>query len=106
MWVLRLRDDAGGKEMKINLSKRVKSVLPVSLLLSFTFFIFGVLEMYITNIDQFEFSVWDLLISIAPLFAVCLVVLMLIGILMKAKVRRYYIAVLFGLGLALYIQGN
>ena len=57
--------------MKTKLVKRVKHVFPASLLITFTFFVFGVLEMYVTNIDQFDFSVGDLLISMLPMFTMC-----------------------------------
>lgn len=91
--------------MKILLD-RVKSVIGPSLFLTFTFFVFGPLQLYMTNADEFWFSFLDVLgicvLSGLVVFLVCIGV----GYVIPEKWKPYYICLLFGLALAMYIQGN
>lgn len=76
------------------------------LLLAVTLGIFGPLELYFTNIDEFWFSLghiwWIILLGGLLLFAGCY----LVGLFFKGKKGELYLCLLFGLGLAFYIQGN
>lgn len=92
---------------KQEISKRgFWEILLPALFLSFTFFIFGPLELYISNIAEFWFSLRDVLWpSVLAGFLVCML-LFLVGIFLRGNWREYYICLLIGVGVALYIQGN
>lgn len=92
---------------KQEISKRgFWEILLPALFLSFTFFIFGPLELYISNIAEFWFSLGDVLWpSVLAGFLVCML-LFLVGIFLRGNWREYYICLLIGVGVALYIQGN
>ncbi len=82
------------------------SVIFVSLLLPFTFFIQGPLQLYLTNIKEFWFSIKEvLLVTLIPA-AILFAVLASILFLLHKKPRSIVLALLFGIGFAFYIQGN
>lgn len=74
--------------------------------LAITLGVFGPLELYLTNINEFWFSIKD----------ICWIVLLggvfiflasyLPGLVLKGKTRELYLCLLFGLGLGFYLQGN
>lgn len=90
---------------KIDGSKLKKIFLP-SLLLSVTFGICGPIQLYLTNMSELWFSIgdigWMCLLCGVLLFIVALG----IGILLPKRATNYYGAVLFGISLGLYLQGN
>ncbi len=75
-------------------------------LVTMTVAIFGPLEIYFTNYEEFWFSVKDIGIVVILLGAGCLIFLVALGLLLKGVGKELYSSVLFVLGLALYIQGN
>ena len=87
-------------------TKNTRIVLLVCASLSLTFFLFGPVQLFLLNSGELWFRLSDVLI---PGSIVCLaswVLLSLIGILLRGKTRNCYIFLVFGLTLALYIQGN
>ena len=78
----------------------------LSIMLSMTFFICGPIQMYITNITELWFSIFDMIgvCLITGLLAV--IIVFLIGLPMRGWMRTGYVCLLLGLGIALYIQGN
>lgn len=76
------------------------------LLVTMTVAIFGPLELYFTNYEEFWFSIKDTGVIVILLATGCLVVLITIGLLLKGRGRELYSGILFVLGVALYIQGN
>lgn len=81
-------------------------VLPCSLFLTFTFFVFGPLQMYLTNKNEFWFKLTHILPTIILSFIMIFTILNLFAIIIPKKLKKYYAAFIFGLGFALYIQGN
>ena len=86
--------------------KRMKETFPFALFLSFTFGFFGPIQLYITNVNEYWFSIWDILWPCALCTVVAFAVILCIGALLPLKGRKIYFGLLFGLALALYIQGN
>lgn len=78
----------------------------VSLLVCFTFLLFGPLQLYLTNISDLWFTITDILPMLLLSFTI--VFLCLIGVLsvVNEKFHSILCALVFGLGIALYIQGN
>ena len=96
-------------KLKIKLkeqSNNIIDVLPCSLLLTFTFFVFGPLQMYLINKSEFWFELTHILPSIIVSFIIVFIILNLISLLVSRNFKNYYAALLFGIGFALYIQGN
>lgn len=76
------------------------------LLLCYTLTIFGPIELYYTNYEEFWFNRWDMFKVSLLLFLICAFFLLLIGFLAKGKIRDLYSCIIFFVGIALYIQGN
>lgn len=79
-------------------------------LTALTFFVVGPLELYLSNINEFWFDLLGsesyLLLFFLALFAVFLGLVALVAYLLPESKRPYLICVVFGLGVALYLQGN
>ena len=90
----------------MNKKERIyKIVSPVALLLG-TYFIFGVIDIYSSNINEFSFSLANILSYSAAAFLLLFGSLTVILYILPEKISRYGILLIFGLGTALYIQGN
>ena len=78
------------------------------LLLSSVFFFFGPLQLYIVNITELWFSFWDVFWPSLITFFIVSCILMGLGVLLYRWKKLFYgyDALLCGLGIALYIQGN
>ncbi len=79
-----------------------------TLFVSSVFFLFGPLQLYIVNITEMWFSIGSVLWPSVLVFLFVFLVLSAIGILLYRwkKIFYGYLALLCGLGIALYIQGN
>lgn len=79
-------------------------------LLPFNFFVFGMIELYLGNLGEWPFHISYIVKLSLIAFSVTLLLLMLINKLLKKyfsqKFSDYFCAFIFGLGIALYIQGN
>ena len=89
----------------------MKKLLNNGLLISILFFvctvtIFGPLELYVANSNEFWFSFTDILSIFAVLALLSFIVLYVIGKLFHGKGRDLYAVILFAVTLCLYIQGN
>lgn len=89
-----------------NLINDTLAVMPASFLLSFTFFVFGPLQMYLTNASEFWFKLKHILPTVIVSFFVILTITIALYHIMSRKIKKYYVAMIFGIGLALYLQGN
>ena len=82
------------------------TLLLCALALGFTAFIFAPIEQYMLNQAEMWFNLGD----IVPQSLICFVLLTAaftgIGMLLPSKARRVYTAVVLGLTLCLYLQGN
>lgn len=75
--------------------------------LSATFFLFGPLSLYLTNRSEMWFGLGDVLAVCIPLGLAVLAVLWLVWrFILRRRGREWYVCLLFGLALALYVQGN
>ncbi len=90
---------------KINRAEFLEMLLP-SLFLSFTFFLFGPVELYISNITEFWFSFGDVLWPSMLVGIFSCGILLLVGSLLRGRWREYYFCLLMGIAIALYVQGN
>ncbi len=90
---------------KLDRKKTLQS-LGVSLLVAFTFCIFGPLELYYSNASELWFLPIDMVISTIPVFILLFCCSMIILLLFKGKGYRNAIALMLGGGIALYVQGN
>ena len=87
------------------MKKNIHIILSMILLLV-TIAIFGPVELYCTNYDEFWFSPKDMMIVSVILFVVIGVLGGIIGLLLKGKAREIYSCILFSVGIASYLQGN
>ena len=76
------------------------------LLLTITITIFGPIELYFTNYEEFWFTLKDIFIVSAVQMIGCIAIFTVIGLVLKGKARDLYSAILFAVGIALYVQGN
>lgn len=88
-------------EKKNNLGLILSSVLFVC-----TVCVFGPLELYCTNLNEFWFAFSDTLIIVFISAGISAAVLGLIGLLLRGKARDAYGMLIFLVSVALYIQGN
>ena len=94
--------------MKLRLSLIRHAVFP-ALLLSVTFFIFGAFEMYFTNQEEFWFSLGDIFFPCMLIAGISTMILTCVSSLVgrySTQAARIINSIIFGLGVALYIQGN
>lgn len=77
-----------------------------TLLLTITIAIFGPIELYYTNYEEFWFSCQDVFIVAAILGIGCFGLLVILGLILKDKARDIFSCLVFVIGVALYIQGN
>lgn len=85
---------------------RFKRICMPCLLLSVIFGLCGPIQLYLTNMSELWFSIED--IAWLCLFngVILFTVLSGIGLLLPESIVGYYTAVLFGISIGLYIQGN
>ena len=108
MWAKKQQEKDGlaPKQKKTLSGKEWLSALIPAAFLSFTFCIFGPVEIYIANISELWFSIDSILWTSIIVGAVSCGVFTLIGILLPDAFKKWYSCILIGLGVALYIQGN
>ena len=85
---------------------RVKKALPIAVFISFTCLFYGPLSIYLPNSEEMWFTLGTLLKVVVPfsLFAIALMILFFAII--PDKIGSFFSKLLFGVGLALYVQGN
>lgn len=72
----------------------------------FTYFFFGTAEMYLSNKNEFWFSYSDMLLVLVAVSILTLFLCMVIILVIPNKVFSYAVSILYGMVIALYIQGN
>lgn len=88
------------------LHSKIRGAIPCSLLLCFTFFVFGPLQLYISNRNEFWFKLEHILPAVTVSFLVTLLFITVFLTFLPQRINKYVAAGIFGLGFALYIQGN
>lgn len=86
--------------------KDLMELLCPALFLIFTFFVFGPFQIYITNASELFFSFGDIWWICAVTALISLSLSVGLGLLLREKLREWYICVLWGIAMGLYIQGN
>lgn len=89
--------------------ENISGMLWPAVFLVVTFFIFGSVDMYFANQTEFWFSVWDVFLPciLCALIVVAVLLLLTAGVSnFSKKTVDVLIALVFGLSLALYLQGN
>ena len=76
------------------------------LLLTVTITIFGPIELYFTNYEEFWFTYRDTLIVAGIQMIGCIIIFSVLGLLLRGKARDLYSGILFAVSVALYLQGN
>lgn len=91
-----------------NLKKReIVTIASVATLLSFTIFLLGPGHLYYHNILEFPFAFSSILFTLLSLSLASSTLITLIVVpLVNLKLHRYVISLLFGICLALWLQGN
>lgn len=84
--------------------------LAISLLISVTLFIAGPTELYFGNINDFIFTYAQMMLTMLPyalmLFTGSFLLLFIIGLSLPKRIFRVIAAFLFGIAIAMYVQGN
>jgi hypothetical protein len=88
-----------------NFKKSLLAMFPL-ILAPCTFFLFAPMEMVMRNAPVLWFTWQDVFPIIIVAFLAAVLLFCLIGLVLPEKIRRYYIALIWGVGLALYVQGN
>ncbi|MDL2225442.1 sulfatase-like hydrolase/transferase [Eubacteriales bacterium OttesenSCG-928-M02] len=78
----------------------------VSFGVSFTFLIFGILDLYLGNSSILHFSIWDILWPTLLAGLAVFLVLTGIGVLCKGRLFDFWVSLLLGILLAGYLQGT
>lgn len=82
------------------------TLLLCALALGFTAFVFAPIEQYMLNQNEMWFNLGDIVPASLLCFAALTALLTGVGMLLPAKARRIYTAVILGLTVCLYLQGN
>lgn len=104
------RDQLEGKRANVKkegkLGRKDLAALIPAVFLAFTFCVFGPIEIYLSNITELWFPIGAIFWLSLLIGGIGCIVLSLVGFLLPEKIRKWYVCLLSGLGLALYIQGN
>src|SRR5687767_12661561 len=88
------------------ISSRLKHTVSPALLVVLPLCLFGPFTIFSGNEAEFSASFWVLIPPVLLAGATIAVVLAVIGLVLPHQLFRRYVALLFGLGLVLWIQGN
>lgn len=91
--------------MKRKLKETLFNILPPALLIVMTFGCFMPSSLFLGNLDEFKVGYGKVFPLILLVCVAMLAFLLLFGLIL-VKIKDYYIAFLFGCGLAIYVQGN
>lgn len=97
--------------MKIHFKETVKDtnfkiLVVVSLLTSLTLCVLAPMELYFSNKQEFWFGISEVLGFMLICFFGFFLFLLAIGVFLKGKLRMFFGCMIFGIGLALYLQAN
>lgn len=98
---------AGKLEMnREGLKKKALLWIPIALFFSFSVLFYGPLGIYLSNAQELWFSLGTVLKIVGFMALAGLVLLTVLGIVLPEKASAFCAKLLFGVSLALYIQGN
>lgn len=93
-------------KFKENMINKLKSCVPAALFLSFMIGFFGPVQLYLTNASEFYFDFSDIKGSCVKYTILLFAVLSIIMLILPEIISRWISSFVFGVSLALYIQGN
>ena len=73
---------------------------------AFTYFVFGLLEMFVSGYSQYWFGLMQILPVALFLFLSSTCVLLLLQLVFRGRTRNLVSGIVFGVGVGLYLQGN
>ena len=85
---------------------RSKKYLMVICFFVFTVCLYGPFSLYFQNAEEFWFTLKDFSVVVLPVSFIALVTLFLLSIVLPETKKHIWIKLLFGISLAMYIQGN
>ncbi len=91
---------------KRTLGSRIVLAAVSTFALTFTFFIFGICDLFIANASTIPYPFLSIALPISLFAFIVFAVLFLFASLLKGRVFNFFISLFFGLTLALYVQGN
>lgn len=83
-----------------------KTLILISMLLSITFFLFGPVEYYMTNINEIWFGLNSIIAFMLVITLISTAILYLLLRTIPKKLQMVFVCFIFSLGLGLYLQGN
>lgn len=83
-----------------------KTLILISMLLSITFFLFGPVEYYMTNINEIWFGLNSIIALVLVITLISTAILYLLLRILPEKLQMVFACFIFSLGLGLYLQGN
>ncbi|HPX92899.1 MAG TPA: sulfatase-like hydrolase/transferase [Bacillota bacterium] len=86
--------------------ERLLSALPAAASLCFTFFVFGIFELYAGNLEDMTFSFGSLVGPLILIASAGTVLIALASALLRGRLFDLTLSLLLGLGLSLYVQAN
>ena len=81
-------------------------IVSIALFPTITFIVFGPLSLYLSQTNEFWFSIFDVLFTSSCLGIISFLTLFVLGLCLHGRFREFYICIIFGITLGLYIQGN
>jgi len=90
----------------ISVSQKIGGVLPPALLIVLNIFFFGPFNIYNGNASEFAVSLVSILYLYLLPALVLLTILTGIGLLLPNKLHRRYVAIIFVVGVLIWLQGN
>lgn len=72
----------------------------------FIFFIYAPLEMYLSNVNEFWFNIHTIWQVLMMSFVICFIGSSVVGIFLKGRLYKLYIALLLSFGICCYLQGG
>lgn len=88
------------------LKRRFGIAAITSFLLAFTLCVFGPLELYLTNVEELWFTIGSIVPIVLAVFIIMFALSTFIGTVTRGKIHAWIICLIFGVAIALYIQGN
>lgn len=89
-----------------HISENTIILLAVSCFFAFTLMIYGPIELYLTNINEFWFNLTQFGPLVFVLGVIVFLLLFLVGVKLPLWLKNIYMGGIFGFSLAMYIQSN
>jgi hypothetical protein len=85
---------------------KIKNSLPAAVLVGLTIFVFQPTVIYLSNINQFQFSFFNVLEIYTAIFFVCVLITSAISLFINKKINNLFIVFLLAISVSLWFQGN